>query len=48
MKNLDTRQVVPYLDVDPNKMEGELLEVPSRDAIPVPMDEQAVVELYSK
>ena len=48
IKNVDTRQMVSYLDIDPNKMEGEFLEVPSRDAIPVPMDEQMVVELYSK
>ena len=48
MKNFDARQVVPYLDVDPNKMEGELLEIPSREAIPLPMDERLVVELYSK
>jgi len=48
MKNIDSRQIVPYLDVDPSKMEGELLEIPSRDVIPVPMDEQMVVELYSK
>jgi small subunit ribosomal protein S4 len=48
MKNFDARQIVPYLDVDPSKMEGEFLEVPSRDAIPVPMDERQVVELYSK
>ena len=48
MKNIDTRQMVPYLEIDPNKMEGEFLEIPSRDSIPVPMDEQMVVELYSK
>ncbi len=48
MKNIDTRQVVPYLDIDPNKMEGEFVEIPAREAIPVPMDEQMVVELYSK
>jgi small subunit ribosomal protein S4 len=48
MKAIDTRQMVPYLDIDPSKMEGEFLEIPSRDAIPVPMDEQMVVELYSK
>ena len=48
MKTIDTRQMVSYLDMDPNKMEGEFVEVPSRDAIPVPMDEQMVVELYSK
>ena len=48
IKSIDTRQMVPYLEVDPTKMEGEFLELPSRDAIPVPMDEQMVVELYSK
>ena len=48
MKSIDTRQMVSYLEIDPNKMEGEFLEMPSRDAIPVPMDEQMVVELYSK
>lgn len=48
MKNIDTRQMVSYLEIDTSKMEGEFVEVPSRDAIPVPMDEQMVVELYSK
>ena len=48
MKSIDTRQLVPYLSIDQSKMEGEFLEVPSREAIPVTMDEQMVVELYSK
>jgi small subunit ribosomal protein S4 len=48
MKNFDARQIVPYLNVDPSKMEGEFLEIPSREAIPLPMDERMVVELYSK
>lgn len=48
IKNIDTRQMVPYLDVDPSRMEGEFVEVPGRDVIPVTMDEQMVVELYSK
>jgi small subunit ribosomal protein S4 len=48
MKSFDARQVVPYLDVDPTRMEGQFLEIPSREAIPVPMDESQVVELYSK
>lgn len=48
LKNLDTRQTVPYLDIDQGKMEGEFLEIPSRESIPVTMDEQMVVELYSK
>jgi len=48
MKNIDARQMVPYLDIDQSKMEGEFLEIPARDVIPVTMDEQIVVELYSK
>ena len=48
MKNIDARQMVPYLDMNQSKMEGEFLEIPARDVIPVPMDEQMVVELYSK
>lgn len=48
LKNIDSRQLVPYLELDVNKLEGEFLEIPSRDSIPVTMDEQIVVELYSK
>lgn len=48
LKNMDSRQLVTYLDMDANKLEGEFLEVPSREAIPVTFDEQMVVELYSK
>lgn len=48
IKNVDARQTVSYLDLDTNKLEGTLTEVPARDAIPVPVDEQLIVELYSK
>ncbi|HET6347569.1 MAG TPA: 30S ribosomal protein S4 [Candidatus Krumholzibacteria bacterium] len=48
MKNVDARQAVPYLDLDTNKLEGTFVEVPGRDVIPVPVDEQLIVELYSK
>lgn len=48
IKNIDTRQTVSYLDIDTNKLQGEFLEIPGRDAIPVPVDEHLVVELYSK
>ncbi len=48
MKSIDARQMVSYLDINQSKMEGEFLEIPARDVIPVPMDEQMVVELYSK
>jgi small subunit ribosomal protein S4 len=48
IKNIDSRQMVGYLDIDTNKLQGEVLEIPGRDAIPVPVDEQLIVELYSK
>lgn len=48
IKNVDSRQMVPYLEIDTNKLQGEFLEVPGRDAIPVPVDEHLIVELYSK
>jgi small subunit ribosomal protein S4 len=48
IKNIDSRTSVPYLDMDTNKLEGSFLEVPGRDVIPVTVDEQLIVELYSK
>ncbi len=38
----------PWLRLDKAKMEGELLEKPKRIDIPVTVQEQMVVELYSK
>ena len=48
IKNIDSRQMVPYLEIDTNKLQGEFLEVPGRDAMPVPVNESLIVELYSK
>jgi len=48
IKNVDSRQRVGYLDLDTNKLEGTFVEIPEREAIPVPVDEQLIVELYSK
>ena len=48
IKNVDARQTVPYLDLDTNKLEGTFVQVPTREAIPVPVEEQLIVELYSK
>lgn len=39
---------IDWLRVDKVKMEGELLEVPERTQIPVMVQEQMIVELYSK
>ncbi len=48
IKNIDSRQMVSYLEIDTNKLQGEFLEVPGRDAMPVPVNESLIVELYSK
>jgi small subunit ribosomal protein S4 len=48
IKNIDSRTSVAYLDMDTNKLEGTFVEIPARDAIPMPVDEQLIVELYSK
>jgi small subunit ribosomal protein S4 len=37
-----------WLDFDEKKLEGRLNEIPSRENIPAPIQEQLIVELYSK
>ncbi len=37
-----------WLEFNPDKMEGKFLEYPSRDQIPEKINEQLIVELYSK
>ena len=42
-------RIVPeWLDVDAEKMQGTVKELPSREMIDVPVDEMLIVELYSK
>ena len=40
--------VPEWLDVDAEKMQGTVKELPSREMIDVPVDEMLIVELYSK
>ena len=42
------RELLSWLEVDREAMRGKLLMAPSREAMPVPVEEQLVVELYSK
>ena len=42
------RLVPEWLDVDAEKMQGTVKELPSREMIDVPVDEMLSVELYSK
>jgi small subunit ribosomal protein S4 len=48
LKKYGSRGTVPYITVDANKREGVYLEVPTREMIPVPIEENIIVELYSK
>jgi small subunit ribosomal protein S4 len=43
----DGRQAA-WLSVDKVNLSGSLLEYPQRDDIPTPVEEQLIVELYSK
>ncbi|MBU3841111.1 MAG: 30S ribosomal protein S4 [Candidatus Ruminococcus intestinipullorum] len=40
--------VPEWLDVDAENLKGSVKELPTRDAIDVPVDEMLIVELYSK
>ena len=42
------RLVPDWLDVDAEKLQGAVKELPSREQIDVPVDEMLIVELYSK
>ena len=44
----DGRIVPEWLDVDAEKLQGTVKELPSREQIDVPVDEMLIVELYSK
>ena len=48
--NLDRRggDVVPWILVSPEKLSATLVDMPSRESIPIPIQEQLIVELYSK
>ena len=42
------RLVPDWLDVDAEKLQGTVKELPSREQIDVPVNEMLIVELYSK
>ena len=37
-----------WLDVDTDQLSAKVLSIPTRDSIPIPINEQLIVELYSK
>jgi len=48
VENRRRTEMQAWLDFDDKKLEGRLVEIPSRENIPVPIQEQLIVELYSK
>ena len=40
--------VPEWMELSADRMSGRVLQIPSRQAIPVPINEQLIVELYSK
>jgi len=48
VENRRRTEMQAWLDFDDKKMEGRLNQMPSRENIPVPIQEQLIVELYSK
>jgi len=45
---LEKRDVVPWLRLDPAGMQGSVIAEPSRDMIDTPVEEQLIVEYYSR
>jgi small subunit ribosomal protein S4 len=48
LKNTSRREELPWLNIDKVKLTGTVVKIPERDQIPVPVQEQLVIELYSK
>jgi small subunit ribosomal protein S4 len=48
LKDAGRRPELPWLRVDKVKLQGEILQLPTREDIAMPFDEQLIVVLYSK
>jgi small subunit ribosomal protein S4 len=48
IKTNQRKEMLSWLSFNPSDLSGTLLQVPLREAIPLPVNEQMVVELYSK
>jgi small subunit ribosomal protein S4 len=48
VENRRRTEMQAWLEFDEKKLEGRLVEIPERENIPVPIQEQLIVELYSK
>jgi small subunit ribosomal protein S4 len=48
MKNESRAGTVPWIQLEPDKLQGKFLYLPKREEIDLPVREQLIVELYSK
>ena len=48
MKRVKDDTMLPWLKLDKAKMRGEFLDVPNREDIPIQVQENLIIELYSK
>ncbi|MFH0933020.1 MAG: 30S ribosomal protein S4 [Nitrospirota bacterium] len=48
LSKAEHRGIPPWVEVDSANMRGKVVHIPSRDEIQLPVQEQLVVELYSK
>jgi small subunit ribosomal protein S4 len=48
VKDLGTAGLVPYVTLDPEGVEGRLDRMPTREEIPEEIDEQMIIEFYSR
>ena len=48
MKDISRIGTVPWIEVDPDKLEGKFVYLPKREEIDLPVNEQLIVEYYSK
>ena len=48
MEKQKGRGTPDWLELHPEEYRGRVLQRPSRESIPVPVNEQLIVELYSK
>ena len=48
LKNTAKREELEWMAVDKVKLTGTIVKLPERDMIPAPIEEQLIVELYSK
>ena len=48
LETLESRSVPQWLEIDPDTRRGVVKEMPNREDITLPIDEQLIVELYSR